>query len=123
VRENYIKTRMADVPQAYMKELPVTEDESQLRTAEFAIRAQYKKDLASPAPVAPPGQPVDTSNLSGIEALTLGLKEQAMGGAAPAPPSQPIDNGNLSVIDALTLGLKEQAASSAGGGLRGVSPR
>lgn len=98
-RQAYVSEKMKDVPAAYLSQLG--DDPAKFTENEQAIRTQLKADLAKlgvKAPdvggTAPGGDPkkatdaVDTSKLSGIELITMGVQGTSSSASAPADKAQ-----------------------------------
>lgn len=82
-RERWVRERMADLPEAYRRQLPETDDPAALAQAEQALRQQYRDDFRIAGPPTPsiggdaggaaPGEAVDYSRLSPLQQIGLGL--------------------------------------------------
>jgi len=110
-RDRYVRDKLADLPDAYRRLMPDTDDEAALAAAERDVRRRYRDDLrafAGPtfagaaADVAGggddpagngqrPGAAVDYSALSPLQQIALGLKGAKPAGAArpPGPKAAP----------------------------------
>jgi hypothetical protein len=53
-RDNHARAKMKDVPAAYLRDLPETDDQAALDAAEQRIRTQYRADLKAAGITAPP---------------------------------------------------------------------
>jgi hypothetical protein len=96
-REGYLASKMNDLPAAYRNQMPNTADAAELARAEQQIRQQFQADFKAaggttqtvagnpPAGAAKPGAAVDTSKLSSVDKIALGLKQD---GAVPLRPGQ-----------------------------------
>src|SRR5206468_12924239 len=95
-RDRYVRQKMSDLPDAYRRLMPQTDDTTALATAERDVRRQFREDLraigADPAggdvagePVANagqrPGAAVDYSTLSPLQQIALGLRDARPAGA------------------------------------------
>jgi hypothetical protein len=98
-RDRYVRQKMADLPDAYRRLMPQTDDPGALATAERDVRRQFREDLraigadATGADVAGepatgaghrPGAAVDYSKLSPLQQIALGLRDARPAGAGRA---------------------------------------
>lgn len=98
-RDRYVRQKMSDLPDAYRRLMPQTDDAAALATAERDVRRQFRDDLraigADPAgsdvagePVTNtgqrPGAAVDYSTLSPLQQIALGLRDAKPAGAGRA---------------------------------------
>lgn len=95
-REAYVRQHLADLPEAYRRQMPDTADVAALADAEQTLRRQYRDDLRS------------VRKLSGEPAGTVGGDHS--GGQ---PPAAAIDYGKLSPMQQIALGLKSASSPAA----------
>ena len=77
---------MADLPEAYRRQMPETDGEAALGDAERRVRKQFREDFRAAGGDSPevtgqhaggrrPGAAVDYSDLSPLQQIALGLKD------------------------------------------------
>jgi hypothetical protein len=99
-RDAYLREHVADLPDAYRRLLPETDDPAALSAAEQAVRRQFREDLKSI--LRTPG---DAGAHREAAAPSIGF--QATGGA---PPAAAIDYSKLSPLQQIAVGLRGVAA-------------
>ena len=99
-RDRYVRQRMSDLPDAYRRLVPQTDDPAALAAAERDVRRQFREDLQAigagavagndvagdvfTAAGQRPGSAVDYSTLSPLQQIALGLRDATPVGAATA---------------------------------------
>jgi hypothetical protein len=86
-RESFALDKMKDLPEAYRRDLPDTEDQATLASAEQTIRQRYRDDMKAagfavkdvngnaPGGGSPATAPPDLSKLNPIQLITAGLSD------------------------------------------------
>jgi hypothetical protein len=111
-RDRYVRQRMSDLPDAYRRLMPQTDDPTALATAERDVRRQFREDLRAIGAGDPagndlaadstttagqrPGAAVDYSTLSPLQQIAVGLRDVKPAGAGRATGSgraQPATGG------------------------------
>ena len=95
--QNYISTHMADVPQAYSRAMPLTDDPEILAAAEQAVREEYRNDW----------QKISAAAINSGHLPASLYSDEAVGRAVAAAGAPP---------DPATMGVKEQIAHLLAGG-------
>ena len=144
VRDSYSKQYMNDLPETYQSLLPQTADRQQLRSAEAAIRAQYRADLAKEVPkwvgrglflgkapgpeamefhqrLTEANQAIERGDLEAAQTALSAAR--ATGGDPNASPAEaPPDFSKMSAIDKIAYGLKLDREGRAGAGVARPQP-
>ena len=95
-RDRYVREHLADLPEAYRRQMPEAADERQLAEAEQAIRRQFRGDLR--AALGAGGAAHDASvNVGG----------EIQGGRGPAAAAAAVEHGRLSGVQQIALGLRD----------------
>lgn len=94
-RDRYVREHLADLPEAYRRQMPEASDERQLAEAEQAIRRQFRGDLRAALGA---GAAADAGADVGGE---------IQGGRGPAAAAAAVEHGRLSGVQQIALGLRD----------------
>jgi hypothetical protein len=127
-RDAYLREHAADLPEAYRRLMPETDDPSALSAAEQSIRRQFRDDFKvvvrspdgssgqnreAPRSIAgqaaggsSPAAAVDYSRLSPLQQIAVGLRGAPTQRAAPAPAiaDESAESDDMDSADALFVG-------------------
>ena len=102
-RDRYVRQKMSDLPDAYRRLMPQTDDATALATAERDVRRQFRDDLRSLSAGGAPG-----GDLAGDPTTNAGQR-----------PGAAVDYSTLSPLQQIALGLRD--TRPAGGGRGGAA--
>lgn len=114
-RERYVRDHLADLPEAYRRQMPEASDERQLAEAEQSIRRQFREDLRATLGGAGAGTDTGTGGAFDMGGAIAGGRGAAAAGADYARLS-PVQQIALGLRDARPVGLAQPEILRAGGG-------
>lgn len=94
-RDRYVREHLADLPEAYRRQMPEVVDERQLAEAEQAIRRQFRGDLRAALGAGAAGN-------AGAQ-----IGGEVPGGRGPAAAAAALEHARLSAVQQIALGLRD----------------